>query len=43
MSKKLEGKVAFITQASRDIGTAVVLSLSAEGVKLGLASRPEQV
>ena len=43
MSKKLEGKVAFITGASRSIGAAVARSLSAEGVKLGLASRPEQV
>ncbi len=39
MSKKLEGKVAFITGASRGIGAAVARALSAEGVKLGLASR----
>ena len=39
MSTKLEGKVAFITGASRGIGAAVARSLSAEGVKLGLASR----
>jgi NADP-dependent 3-hydroxy acid dehydrogenase YdfG len=37
--KSLEGKVAFITGASRGIGAAVARALSAEGVKLGLASR----
>lgn len=36
---KLEGKAAFITGASRGIGAAIARSLSAEGVKLGLASR----
>ena len=35
----LEGKVAFITGASRGIGAAVARSLSTEGVSLGLASR----
>lgn len=35
----LEGKVAFITGASRGIGAAVARSLSQEGVALGLASR----
>jgi NADP-dependent 3-hydroxy acid dehydrogenase YdfG len=39
VSKKLEGKVAFITGASRGIGAAVACALSNEGVKLGLASR----
>jgi 3-oxoacyl-[acyl-carrier protein] reductase len=39
MSKKLEGKVAFITGASRGIGAAVARALLNEGVKLGLASR----
>jgi 3-oxoacyl-[acyl-carrier protein] reductase len=39
MTKKLEGKVAFITGASRGIGAAVARSLAGEGVKLGLASR----
>jgi NADP-dependent 3-hydroxy acid dehydrogenase YdfG len=36
---RLEGKVAFITGASRGIGAAVARSLSSEGVALGLASR----
>jgi 3-oxoacyl-[acyl-carrier protein] reductase len=36
---KLEGKVAFITGASRGIGAAVARALSKEGVKLGLVSR----
>lgn len=36
---ELEGKVAFITGASRGIGAAVARMLDAEGVKLGLASR----
>ncbi|MHB8060013.1 MAG: SDR family oxidoreductase [Gaiellaceae bacterium] len=36
---KLEGKVAFITGASRGIGAAVARALSEQGVKLGLASR----
>jgi NADP-dependent 3-hydroxy acid dehydrogenase YdfG len=36
---ELEGKVAFITGASRGIGAAVASLLDAEGVKLGLASR----
>src|SRR4051812_9650471 len=35
----LTGRVAFITGASAGIGAAVAHSLSAEGVKLGLASR----
>jgi len=39
VSKKLEGKVAFITGASRGIGAAVALALAKQGVKLGLASR----
>jgi NADP-dependent 3-hydroxy acid dehydrogenase YdfG len=39
VSTKLEGKVAFITGASRGIGAAVARALSAQGVKLGLASR----
>jgi len=36
---KLDGKVAFITGASRGIGAATARALSNEGVKLGLASR----
>ena len=35
----LEGKVAFVTGASRGIGAAVARALSSEGVRLGLASR----
>jgi NADP-dependent 3-hydroxy acid dehydrogenase YdfG len=35
----LEGKVAFITGASRGIGASVARMLDADGVKLGLASR----
>ena len=35
----LEGKVAFVTGASRGIGAAVARQLSAAGVKVGLASR----
>ena len=35
----LDGKVAFITGASRGIGAAVARALSDEGVSLGLASR----
>ena len=35
----LEGKVAFITGASRGIGAAVGRALAERGVSLGLASR----
>ncbi len=35
----LEGKVAFVTGASRGIGAAVGQALSSKGVRLGLASR----
>jgi NADP-dependent 3-hydroxy acid dehydrogenase YdfG len=35
----LDGKVAFVTGASRGIGAAVARGLSSRGVKLGLASR----
>jgi NADP-dependent 3-hydroxy acid dehydrogenase YdfG len=36
---RLEGKVAFVTGASRGIGAAVARSLTDEGVSVGLASR----
>ena len=36
---QLDGKVAFVTGASRGIGAAVARALSSEGVALGLASR----
>jgi NADP-dependent 3-hydroxy acid dehydrogenase YdfG len=36
---KLEGKVAFVTGASRGIGAASARALAAEGARLGLASR----
>ncbi len=36
---RLEGKVAFVTGASRGIGAAVARALSSEGVAVGLASR----
>ena len=36
---RLEGKVAFVTGASRGIGAAIARSLTDEGVSVGLASR----
>ena len=35
----LEGKVAFVTGASRGIGASIAQALSSAGVRLGLASR----
>ena len=36
---QLQGKVAFVTGASRGIGAALARALSSEGAALGLASR----
>jgi 3-oxoacyl-[acyl-carrier protein] reductase len=41
MSAALQGKVAFVTGASRGVGAAVARALAAAGARVGLASRTE--
>ena len=41
MTEDLQGKVAFVTGASRGVGAAVARALAAAGARVGLASRTE--
>lgn len=41
MSKKLDGRIAIVTGASRGIGATIAKSLAAEGAKIVLASRKQ--
>lgn len=41
MSRKLEGKVALVTGASRGLGEAMAVALAAEGARVALVSRGE--
>lgn len=42
MNRKLEGKTALITGASKGLGKAMALALAAEGARIALASRNEE-
>ena len=41
MSRKLEGKIALVTGASRGLGEAMAVALAAEGARVALISRSE--